>query len=157
MIVGCRVVSTTKTDSGLEANEMTIWFSGKHLPRLRCHSDAGSQFTSNHHGEPLTQTGAVPSIGTIGASFHNSLAETVNGNYKAEIVRGPEHLGPRKKLEERKLVTTGWVTCITRNASTVSSATSHPQSLKTPSTPNRVRQKPWQKPQLRGLDKTQYG
>ena len=37
---------------------------GKHVPGLRCHSDAGSQFTSIRYGERLAEIGAVPSIGT---------------------------------------------------------------------------------------------
>ena len=60
---------------------------------LRCHSDAGSQFTSIRYGERLGELGALPSIGTVGDSFDNALAETVNGLYKvqltADLGRGP--------------------------------------------------------------------
>ena len=58
-------------------------------PGLRCHSDAGSQFTSIRYGERLAEIGAMPSIGTVGDSYDNALAETVNGYYKAELIRGP--------------------------------------------------------------------
>jgi len=60
----------------------------------RCHSDAGSQFTSLRYGERLAEIGAVPSIGTVGDSFDDALAETVNGNYKAGLIRGPSRPGP---------------------------------------------------------------
>jgi putative transposase len=56
------------------------------LAGLRCHSDAGSQFTSLRYGERLAEIGATPSIGTVGDSFDNALAETVNGYYKSELV-----------------------------------------------------------------------
>jgi putative transposase len=109
MIVGWRVASNMKTETVLDAIEMARWSRGKHLPGLRCHSDAGSQFTSIRYGERLAEIGAVPSIGTVGDSFDNALAETVNGYYKAELVRGPDHPGPWKTIEELELATLGWV------------------------------------------------
>ena len=108
-IVGWRVASTMKTETVLDAIEMARWSRGKKLPGLRCHSDAGSQFTSIRYGERLAEIGAVPSIGTVGDSFDNALAETVNGYYKAELVRGPDHPGPWKTVEELELATLGWV------------------------------------------------
>ncbi len=42
-------------------------------------------------------------------SFDNALAETVNGYYKAELIRGPAHTGPWKTVEEVELATLGWV------------------------------------------------
>ena len=51
----------------------------------RCHSDAGSQFTSVRYAERLAELGAVPSIGIVGDSYDNALAETVNGLYKTEL------------------------------------------------------------------------
>jgi len=109
MIVGWRVATHMRTETVLDAIEMARWSRGKKLPGLRCHSDAGSQFTSIRYGERLAEIGAVPSIGTVGDSFDNALAETVNGYYKAELVRGPEHPGPWKTVEELELATLGWV------------------------------------------------
>jgi len=109
MIVGWRVASHMKTETVLDAIEMARWSRGKKLPGLRCHSDAGSQFTSIRYGERLAEIGAVPSIGTVGDSFDDALAETVNGYYKAGLVRGPEHPGPWKSVEELELATLGWV------------------------------------------------
>ena len=98
-----------KTETVLDAIEMARWSRGNHLPGLRCHSDAGSQFTSIRFGERFAKIGAVPSIGPVGDSFDNALAETVIGYYKAEIVRGPDHPGPWKSSEELELATLGWV------------------------------------------------
>ncbi len=48
-----------------------------------------SQFTSIRYGERLAEIGAVPSIGTVGDSFDNALAETVNGYYEGDPFGGP--------------------------------------------------------------------
>jgi putative transposase len=79
MIVGWRVAGHMRTTMVLDAIEMARWSRGNTLAGLRCHSDAGSQFTSIRYGERLAEIGAVPSIGTVGDSFDNALAETVNG------------------------------------------------------------------------------
>lgn len=71
------------------------------------HSDAGSQFTSIRYGERLAEIGATPSIGTVGDSYDNALAETVNGYYKAEHVRGPARPGPWRTVEDLELATLG--------------------------------------------------
>jgi len=55
----------------LDAIERARWSRGTPLAGLRCHSDAGSQFTSIRYGERLAEIGAVPSIGTVGDSFDN--------------------------------------------------------------------------------------
>jgi hypothetical protein len=39
----------------------------------------------------------------------NALAETVNGYYKAELIRGPARTGPWRTVEEVELATLGWV------------------------------------------------
>ena len=109
MIVGWRVASTMRTDTVLDAIEMARWSRGTQLTGLRCHSDAGSQFTSLRYGERLAELGAVPSIGTVGDSYDNALAETVNGYYKAELIRGPARTGPWKNVEDVELATLGWV------------------------------------------------
>lgn len=109
MIVGWRVASHMRTTMVLDAIEMARWSHGKLLPDLVCHSDAGSQFTSIRYGERLAEIGAVPSIGTIGDSFDNALAETVNGYYKAELIYGPARSGPWKTVEDVELAALGWV------------------------------------------------
>lgn len=108
-IVGWRCASTMKTETALDAIETARWSRGKHLPERRCRSDAGSQLTSIRYGERLAEIEAAPSVGTVGDSYDNALAETVNGYYKAELVRGPAKSGPWKTLDDLKLATLGWV------------------------------------------------
>jgi putative transposase len=66
------------------------------------------QFTSIRYGERLAELGAVPSIGSVGDSFDNALAETVNGLYKTELIRGPDQ-GPWRTIDDVELATLGWV------------------------------------------------
>lgn len=109
MIVGWRCASHMRTEMVLDAIEMARWARGTHHDDLRCHSDAGSQFTSIRYGERLAEIGATPSIGSVGDSYDNALAETVNGYYKTELVRGPARPGPWKTVEDLELATLGWV------------------------------------------------
>ena len=109
MIVGWRVASHMRTRMVLDAIEMARWSRGNHHAGLRCHSDAGSQFTSIRYSERLAEIGATPSIGTVGDSYDNALAETVNGYYKTELVRGPARPGPWRTVEDLELATLGWV------------------------------------------------
>lgn len=108
-IVGWRVASNMRTTMVLDALEMARWNRGAVLEGLRCHSDAGSQFTSVRYGERLAEIGAVPSIGTVADSYDNALAESVNSLYKAEIIYGPARPGPWRTVEDVELATLGWV------------------------------------------------
>jgi putative transposase len=92
----------------LDALEMARWSRGTRLEGLVTHSDAGSQYTSIRYGERLTEIGAVPSIGSIGDSFDNALAESVNALYKTELIYGPDQ-GPWRTVEEVELATLMWV------------------------------------------------
>jgi putative transposase len=96
-----------RTEMVLDALEMARWSRGTSLEGLVAHSDAGSQFTSVRYGEHLAELGAVPSVGSVGDSFDNALAEAVNGLYKTELIRGPGQ-GPWKTVEDVELATLGW-------------------------------------------------
>jgi putative transposase len=108
MIVGWRAAGHMRTTMVLDAIEMARWSRGKTLAGLRCHSDAGSQFTSIRYGERLAEIGALPSTGTVG-DIDDALAETVNGYYKSELIYGPARTGPWKTVEDVELATRGWV------------------------------------------------
>ena len=107
-IVGWRVAAHMRTAMVLDAVEMARWSRGTRLEGLVAHSDAGSQFTSVRYGERLAELGALPSIGSVGDSYDNALAETVNGLYKTELIRGPDQ-GPWKTVEDVELATLAWV------------------------------------------------
>jgi len=108
MIVGWRVATHMRTQMVLDALEMARWRRGTRLEGLVAHSDAGTQFTSVRYGEHLAELGAVPSIGSVGDSYDNALAETVNGLYKTELIYGPDQ-GPWRTVDDVELATLGWV------------------------------------------------
>lgn len=105
-IVGWRSATNMRTDMVLDALEMARWSRGTNLEGLVCHSDAGSQFTSVRYGERLAELGAQPSIGSVGDSYDNALAETINGLYKTELIR---RRGPWRNVDEVELATLEWV------------------------------------------------
>jgi putative transposase len=109
-IVGWRVAANMKTDMVLDALEMARRSrGGRRLVGLVAHADAGSQFTSVRFTERLDEIGARPSIGTVADSFDNALAETTNGLYKAECVRGPDAPAVWDDVDQLELETLTWV------------------------------------------------
>jgi putative transposase len=109
-IVGWRVAAHMRTDMVLDALEMARRSRGnRRLGGLVAHADAGSQFTSVRFTERLDEIGARPSIGTVADSFDNALAETTNGLYKAECVRGPDAPTLWDDVDQLELETLSWV------------------------------------------------
>ena len=106
-IVGWRVASHMRTDMVLDALEMARRSrGGRRLCGLITHSDAGSQFTSVRFTERLDEIGARPSIGTVGDSYDNALAESFNGLYKNELIK-PQ--GPWRNAEHVELATLTYI------------------------------------------------
>lgn len=56
--------------------------------------------------ERLNDAGIKPSVGTVGDSYDNALAETINGLYKTELVH---NMGPWKSMQALELATLNWV------------------------------------------------
>jgi putative transposase len=106
-IVGWRTAASMPTELPLDALEMAIWTRDGHdIAGLVHHSDAGSQYTSIRYAERLADAGALASIGTVGDSYDNALAESTIGLYKTELVR---HEGPWRNVTDLELATLGWV------------------------------------------------
>jgi len=68
-----------------------------------------TQFTSIRYGERLAEIGATPSIGTVGDSYDNALAETGTAITRLSLCAGPPNPGPWKTVDDLKLATLGWV------------------------------------------------
>jgi putative transposase len=108
-IVGWRTAASMPTELPLDALEMALWTrerADELVDGLVHHSDAGSQYTSIRYSNRLDEAGAVASIGTVGDSFDNALAESVIGLYKTECVR---HEGPWRNVDDLELATLTWV------------------------------------------------
>lgn len=78
--------------------------------RKRCksihHSDRGGQYLSLRYTERLALAGIEPSVGSVGDSYDNALAETINGLYKAEVIH---RLGPWKTMASVEWEKLKWV------------------------------------------------
>jgi putative transposase len=70
------------------------------------------QYTSIRYSDRVTDAGALASIGTVGDSFDNAMAESVIGLYKRECVR---HDGPSRTVDELELATPDWVDWFNRD------------------------------------------
>ncbi|ACM40308.1 transposase (plasmid) [Allorhizobium ampelinum S4] len=70
------------------------------------HSDRGSQYVSIRYSERLAEAGIDPSVGSVGDSYDNALAETINGLYKAEVIH---RRGPWRNFEAVEFATLEWV------------------------------------------------
>ena len=69
-------------------------------------SDRGSQYVSILYTERLAQAGTEPSVGSVGDSYDNALAESINGLYKAEVIH---RRAPCRSLEPVEFATLDWV------------------------------------------------
>ena len=104
-IVGWRVSRSLRTDLVLDALEQALW-ARRETAGLIHHSDRGSQYLSIRYTERLAQANIDASVGSIGDSYDNAMAETVNGLYKTEVIR---HRGPWRSIEEVEFATLEWV------------------------------------------------
>ncbi|MFC6709090.1 IS3 family transposase [Paracoccus cavernae] len=85
-IVGWRVSTSAHAGFVLDALEQAVhdWRPAKGMGLIH-HSDRGSQYLSIHYSERLAEAGIEPSVGSVGDSYDNALAETINGLFKAEV------------------------------------------------------------------------
>ena len=106
-IVGWRVSRAAHASFVLDALEQAL-----HERRpirsggLVHHSDRGSQYLALRYTERLAEAGIEPSVGSVGDSYDNALAETVNGLYKAEAIH---RRGPWRSFEAVEFATLEWV------------------------------------------------
>lgn len=104
-IVGWRVMKSMQTQLILDALEQALWARGKPKGVIH-HSDRGSQYVSIRYSDRLSEAGFTASVGSVGDSYDNALAETINGLYKAEVIYKD---GPWRGLEQVELATLDWV------------------------------------------------
>jgi len=107
MIVGWRVSSSLRTDLALDALEQAL-HARPNSDRLVHHSDRGVQYLSIRYTERLAEAGIESSVGSVGDSYDNALAETAIGLYKTELIRGPGQ-GPWRTVDDVELATLAWV------------------------------------------------
>ena len=132
-IVGWRVSRTAHASFVLDALEQAL-----HDRRpvqgggLIHHSDRGSQYVSIRYTERLAEAGVEPSVGSVGDSYDNALAETINGLYKAEVIH---RRGPWRSCEAVEFATLEWVDCFNHRGCWSPSATSRRPKPRNATTP----------------------
>jgi len=104
-IVGWRVSSSLKSDLALDALEQAL-HARPDANGVVHHSDRGTQYTSIRYTERLAAAGLERSVGSVGDSYDNALAETINGLYKAEVIW---RRGPWRNVDDVEFATLVWV------------------------------------------------
>ncbi len=104
-IVGWRVSRTATAGFVLDALEQAV-HQRQPGSGLTHHSDRGSQYLSIRYTERLAEAGIEPSVGSVGDSYDNALAETINGLFKAEVIY---RRGPWRSFDAVEYATLEWV------------------------------------------------
>lgn len=104
-IVGWRVSSSLKADLALDALEQAL-HARPGADGVVHHSDRGTQYTAIRYTERLAEAAVVRSVGSVGDSYDNALAETINGLYKTEVIR---RRGPWRSVDDVEYATLVWV------------------------------------------------
>ncbi|MCL2606476.1 MAG: DDE-type integrase/transposase/recombinase [Coriobacteriia bacterium] len=109
-IVGHAVSTRMNKDMVARAFSVALWSRTKQnlgdFENLIHHTDQSSQYISDDFIELLARHEIKTSIGSVGCSYDNALAETINGAYKNELIN---FFGPWKSFEELNLETEIWV------------------------------------------------
>ena len=105
-IVGWRVSRTAHAGFVLDALEQALHARHPIRGGLVHHSDRGVQYVSIRYTERLAEAGIEPSVGSVGDSYDNALAETIHGLYKAEVIH---RRGPWRSVEAVEFATLEWV------------------------------------------------
>ena len=105
MIVGWRVSRSLRSDLALDALEQALW-ARPDTDQLVHHSDRGVQYVSIRYTERLAEAGIEPSVGSVGDSYDNAMAETIIGLYKTEVIH---RLGPWHNVDHVEFETLDWV------------------------------------------------
>jgi transposase InsO family protein len=133
MIVGWQIAGHVRTELVLDALEMAIWRRDAGAGSLVHHSDAGCQYTSFRYSDRLAEAGIAASIGSVGDSYDNAMAEALNGTFKAELVALHGPCAPGHSSSGRS---SNGSPGTTPPRFTVRSETSHRPSTKQPGTVN---------------------
>lgn len=106
-IVGWRVSRSLRSDLALDALEQALYARGLQQDgQLIHHSDRGVQYLSIRYTDRLKEAGVEPSVGSVGDSYDNALAETINGLYKTELIW---RRGPWRSIDAVEIATLEWV------------------------------------------------
>lgn len=108
--MGCFSYDSVLKDLPLKALTQSVSWVCKHVDtsRLIQHSDHGVQYTSSVYQDVLSVYGITASTGSVGDSYDNALAESVNGAYKAELIRQCKPFMDVRELEQATMRWISW-------------------------------------------------
>jgi len=104
-IIGWRVARSMHTDLVLDALEQALWSRSDAMGVVH-HSDRGCQYLSIRYTERLKEAGVEPSVGSVGDSYDNALAESVIGLFKSEVIH---RRSPWRQIDDVEYATLEWV------------------------------------------------
>ena len=104
-IIGWRVARSMRAELVLDALEQALW-ARSGVEGVVHHSDRGSQYLSIRYTERLAEAGVEPSVGSVGDSYDNALAETIIGLYKTEVIH---RRGPWRNIDAVEYATLEWI------------------------------------------------
>ena len=109
-ILGWRTATAMTAELVLDAIEQAIWTRQQQghdqFDNLVAHNDRGVQYLSVAYSQRLADAGITPSVGAVGSSYDNALAESINGLYKTEVIR---RQGPWHNVDAAEIATAQWV------------------------------------------------
>jgi putative transposase len=108
-IVGWQLAKNLYTDLALDALNMGIWTrrrDGADLSQLIHHSDRGVQYLAIRYTERLAEAEVVASVGSVGDSYDNAMAEAFNSLFKAELVRNK---GPWRSIDDLEIAVAEYI------------------------------------------------
>ena len=108
-IVGWQLAQNLYTDLALDALNMGIWCrqrDGADLSQLIHHSDRGVQYLAIRYTERLAEAEVVASVGSVGDSYDNAMAEAFNSLFKAELVRNK---GPWRGIDDLEIAVAEYI------------------------------------------------
>jgi putative transposase len=108
-IVGWQLSGNLYTDLALDALNMGIWcrrHAGADLSRLVHHSDRGVQYLAVRYTERLAEADVVASVGSVGDSYDNAMAEAFNSLFKAELIR---NRGPWNGIDDLEIAVAEYI------------------------------------------------
>jgi putative transposase len=108
-IMGWQLSTNLYTDLALDALNMGIWcrrHAGADLSQLIHHSDRGVQYVAVRYTERLAEAEVVASVGSVGDSYDNAMAEAFNSLFKAELVRNK---GPWQGIDDLEIAVAEYI------------------------------------------------
>ncbi len=99
------MLRSLRSDLALDALEQAL-YARPNTEHLVHHSDRGVQYLSIRYTQRLIEAGIEPSVGSVGDSYDNALAETIIGLYKTEVIY---QLGPWRDADHVEFETLDWV------------------------------------------------